>query len=90
MTEQEWLAHLDTFVAQELSVESVRDVFDAMLRRINTLIVAYANREHDDVQQLAKRVDTLRVAIADLRTVAQDHRERLDSLERPHEREAGE
>ena len=82
MTEQEWLAHLDTFVARELSVESVRDVLDAMLRRINTLIVAYANREHDDIQQLAKRLETARVAIADLRTVVQDHRERITDLER--------
>lgn len=82
MTEQEWLAHLDSFVAQGLSVASVRDVLDAMLRRINTLIVTYANREHDDVQQLAKRIDLLRVALADLRTVTQDHRDRITDLER--------
>ena len=82
MTEQEWLAHLDTFVARDFSVESVRDVLDAMLRRINTLIIAYANREHDDIQQLAKRLELARVAIADLRTVAQDHRDRITDLER--------
>ena len=87
MTEQEWLAHLDLFVAQELSVESVRDIFDAMLRRINTLIVTYANREHDDVQALAKRIDKLRTDIADLRTVAQDHRQRITDIEQS--REAG-
>ena len=87
MTEQEWLAHLDTFVAQDLTVESVSDIFDAMLRRINTLIIHYANREHDDVQALAKRIDALRTAIADLRTVAQDHRQRINDLEQS--REAG-
>lgn len=86
MTEAEWLAHLDNFVARELSVESVSDIFDAMLRRINTLIIHYANREHDDVQALAKRIDALRTAIADLRTVAQDHRQRINDLE---QREAG-
>ena len=87
MTETEWLAHLDNFVAQDLTVESVRDIFDAMLRRINTLIVHYANREHDDVQAIAKRIDALRTAIADLRTVAQDHRQRINDLEQS--REAG-
>lgn len=82
MTEQEWLAHLDSFVTRELSVASMRDLVDAMLRRINTLIIAYANREHDDIRQLAKLIDALRVDIADLRTVERDTRDRLTELER--------
>jgi aconitase B len=82
MTEQEWLAHLDAFVAQELTVESVRDVLDALLRRITHLIVDYANHGHDDAQQLAKRLDASRTSIADLRTIVADIHARLAEQER--------
>lgn len=73
MTEQEWLAHLDAFVAQELTAESVRDVLDATVRRVNTIIIGYVNREHDDVQGLARQLSTLR---NDLRALVEGTRER--------------
>jgi hypothetical protein len=81
MTEQEWLAHLDAFGAQELTTESVRDLFDAAFRRFNSIIIGHANRANDDTRAQAQRADRARVDINDLRTILADVVARVTELE---------
>lgn len=55
MTEQEWLAYLDRFRQSELTTDTIADVLDAFLRRVNTVIIGYANRTHADIQRQERR-----------------------------------
>jgi hypothetical protein len=61
MTELEWLAYLDKLAALERpSGAEIAETFGALLERISTVIIAYANRQHDDIQQLERRLADLR------------------------------
>jgi len=57
VTEHEWLAHLDTFAAlPHVTATDIADVLGAMMERINTVIVSYANRQHDEIQRIERRL----------------------------------
>ena len=90
MTELEWLAYLDRLAAigQPTGAE-IAETLGALLERLNTIIVANANRQHDDSQANARRIDLIREAIADIRTIVEDLHARLIDLEGASVREAG-
>ena len=85
MTDQEWLAYRDKLaVIEQPTGAEIAECLGALLERLNTVIVSYVNRGNDDTQALIKRIDAFRVAVADVRTILEDHDRRLG-----HERTAG-
>lgn len=85
MTDLEWLAYRDRLASLEHPTGAdVAECLGALLERLNTVIVSYVNRGNDDTQALIKRIDSFRTAIADVRTILEDHDRRLGQ-----EREAG-
>ena len=58
MTEAEWLARLDAFMAIEQPTSAdLADVFGAMAERFTRVVASYANRQHDELQAFARRLD---------------------------------
>lgn len=57
MTEQEWLAYLDKLAAKKRPTGTdVAEALGATLERISTIIASYANRQHDDIQRVERRL----------------------------------
>jgi hypothetical protein len=73
MTDQEWLAYQDKLAALDRPTGAdIADCLGALLERISTIIVAYANRQHDDTQHLARRLDDLHTRLDALSGAARE------------------
>lgn len=58
MTDQEWLAYLDRLAALEQPTGAdIAEALGALLERINTIIVSYANRQLDDIQRIERKTE---------------------------------
>lgn len=54
MNQETWLKFLDT-----LPTKRLRDALQTVMQRVDFVILGYANRHHDEIQRLERKVTAL-------------------------------